>query len=172
MPGYVTAADMEFKLEQATDEDGNALMQADIYVLQSADAEEKQTGMIKSDLAGKEGAVTYVTWELEADRLTLYVNEEIEADVLSQVVRESDFAHLTFSEVYFAQGMLEEFYEELVVKENLLTAIVGFFTGDSKEAEPAYTWVKISDATVVMKDDVTKLDHHRGRPLYRKAPCR
>ena len=170
VPGYVTAADMEFKLVQAADEDGSPLMKADIYVLQDAETNEKQSGMIKSDLASQETAVIYATWELKDERLTLYVNEEIDADTLKQVIRESDFADLTFSEVYFAQGMLEGFYEDRVVKENLLTAIIGFFTGDSKEAEPAYTWVKVSGATIVMKDDVTKVliskyDIADGKPV-------
>ena len=156
-PGYVTADDMEFKLIQATDEEGNPLMKADVYVLQDADVTSKQSGMIKSDLEGAEEAVTYVTWELENDRLTMYINEDLETEVLEQVVRESDFAGLTFKEVYFATGKLDGFYEELVVKETILSAIVNFFTGDDEAETSEAAWVKTEDATVVMKDDVTKV---------------
>ena len=155
--GYVTAEDIEFKLVQSVDEGGNSLMKADVYVLQATNEKVKQTGMIKSDLEGAETAVIYAAWELEDERLTLFVNEEIPEESLVQVVRESDFADLTFTEVYFAQGELKGFYEELVVKENLLTAILGFFTGDTREVAPQYDWIKVSDATVVMKDDVTKV---------------
>lgn len=168
--GYVTAADIPFKLIQATDENGELIMKADIYVLEDKNARRIQTGMIKASLEGKDSAVTYVTWELANGRLTLYVNEEIDAAVLNQAVKEHDFAGLSFNEVYFAQGKLEGFYEELVVKENLLTAILDFFTPDPKEAEPELTWVKAADETVVMEDDFTKVyiskyDIADGKPV-------
>jgi len=161
-PGYVTAEDMEFKLVQAADENGTLLMEADVYVWQTQKTTEqaavKQSGMIKSNLEGQEMAVIYVTWELADERLTLYVNEEISAEDLNRVVRESDFAHLTFTEVYFAEGTLENFYPDLVVKDTLLDKLVDFFTPEDGETDSElYSWVKVPDATVIMEDDVTKV---------------
>lgn len=155
--GYVTAKDIEFMLIQCVDDLGNPLMKADVYVLQKTEETVKQSGMIKSDLEGAEAAVVYAAWELEDERLTLYINEEIPKASLQQVIRESDFSDLTFTEVYFAEGELKGFYEELVVKENILTAIMDFFTRDERVEEPQNVWTKAEDATVVMKDDVTKL---------------
>ena len=154
--GYVSAEDIEFKLIQAMDEEGNLLTKADVYVLQDMNQTVKKSGLIKGAVTGEDQAVTFVTWELEDETLTLWVNTELDAELLSQVVKESDFADLEFTEVRFAEGTLEGFYEDLVVKASVLSSILPWArTENETETEPA--WVKVSDAIVLMEDDVTKV---------------
>lgn len=152
--GYVTAEDIEFKLIQAKDENGSLLMKADIYVLTDMNENFTKTGMIKSDVDGEEKAVVFVTWELEDAKLTLYVNEDIDEELMNQVVKESDFADLEFTEIHFAEGTLDGFYEDLVVKPSLFDFS---WLRDTAEEETDIAWVKMTNETVVMEDDITKV---------------
>ena len=165
--GYVTAEDIEFKLIQAKDTDGNLLMKADIYVLTDMNEKLVKTGMIKSDVEGEEKAVVFVTWELLDGKLTLYVNEDIDKELMKQVMKENDFADLEFTEIHFAEGTLEGFYEDLVIKPALLN--FSWLREDADEINDI-AWVKMADDTIVMEDDITKVyiskyDIADGKPV-------
>ena len=133
--GYVTARSIQFRLEQATDDNGY-LQETAVWVLRESEDDEYQSGSIISPTAFSDDTVTTIPAKLRAfwDKLmgknpdadgvvianwycvndTLVVNFTDAANdrAIAKCLRESDFSDLTFDAVYLNGAAAPAFFAD------------------------------------------------------------
>ena len=173
--GYTTARSIQFRLEQATDDNGY-LQETAVWVLHESEDAEYQSGSIISPIAFSDDSVATISAKLRAfwDRLlgqnpdaagvvianwycvngTLVVNfTDVANDrAISKCLRESDFNGLTFDNVYLNGASAPAFFADKQVADK----------PDDAEITYSASWILLKDSdgfnqTVTMLDAPTRV---------------
>ena len=173
--GYTTARSIQFRLEQATDENGY-LQETAIWVLRESEDAEYQSGSIISPVTFSDDTVATLPAKLRAfwDKLlgknpdadgvvianwycvksTLVVNFTDAANdrAIAKCLRESDFSDLTFDTVYLNGAAAPAFFADKQVAEKPADAEITY----------SASWILLKDAdgfsqTVTMLDAPTRV---------------
>ena len=173
-PGYVTAKDIEFRIYQISDEDGN-WMDADgnlygyeVKVNHVAADQDYLSGLI---VAPNKNASDWIltgqtenNWDytevldgetvakrlLVNENLVIFLNDGVTQETVDLVLREKDFAGMDFDTVYIENKqdlVLERFFPDKQVDER------------PEDSRITYTqvWGTLDDMDVYMYDDTTKI---------------
>ena len=173
--GYTTARSIQFRLEQATDDNGY-LQETAVWVLRESEDAEYQSGSIISPTAFSDDTVATIPAKLRAfwDKLlgknpdadgvvianwyfanaTLVVNFTNAANdrAIAKCLRESDFSDLTFDKVYLNGAAAPTFFADKQVAEKPADAEITY----------SASWILLKDSdgfsqTVTMLDAPTRV---------------
>lgn len=174
-PGYVTAADIEFKLYQVMgeagwiDPDTQRPYGYEVLVNQVACEQDYRSGLIISPKEHADGlfledhgtenpwdyekvldADTVVRWLLVNRNLVLSFTEDANKETIDKVLREEDFKELAFDTVYLSfpgEAFEVDFYPGLQVEERPADAIRTY----------RQRWCTLDDIHISMYDDMTRV---------------
>ena len=173
--GYTTARSIQFRLEQATDDNGY-LQGTAVWVLRESEDAEYQSGSIISPTAFSDDSVATIPAKLrafwgkllgknpDADGIvianwycvngTLVVNFTDAANdrAIAKCLRESDFSDLTFDKVYLNGAAVPAFFADMQVTDKPVDAEITY----------SASWILLKDSdgfsqTVTMLDAPTRV---------------
>lgn len=151
--GFVTANDIEFKLYQDKDPEGNWLQTHSVQVL-DVEEEEHQEGTVISQaafsdqqdiMADSVKGNVIANWIFKDGVLDITFTGNATQAAIDKTLREKDFADMEIRKVVFHNGSAEGFYPDKVVP------------GKPMEIASTSKWVTVDKNTVIMKDDITKI---------------
>ena len=177
--GYIRARDIEFKLYQKQGADGwvdkatGETYGYEVQVRMNYCDNEYESGSIISpndhadswfinktatesswDYSKVLDGYTEVKWLLVNENLVLFFNENTNKETIAKILKEEDFADLTFNTVYLEFGgdsFEVEFYNDKQVDERPADSYLHY----------DQMWYSLDDIHVTMYDDVTKLEFNK-----------
>ena len=191
--GYTTARSIQFRLEQATDENGY-LQETAILVLRESEDAEYQSGSIISPVAFSDDTVATLPAKLRAfwDKLlgknpdadgvvianwycvksTLVVNFTDAANdrAIAKCLRESDFSDLTFDTVYLNGAAVPTFFADKQVADKPADAEITYSASwillkDSDGFSQTVTMLDAPTCVKISKADITTHEEISGTTL-------
>lgn len=141
--GFVTANDVDFKIYQSKDDDGNWINKNEVYV-KNVEESDYFSGTIISqnvfsdssdDMPKIVDSYVVAEWICVNNVLTITFTDDATEEMIEKTIREEDFADLEFDKVFFVNGMAKEFYEDFVVNEK----------PDNSDITSSFEWVNVSE---------------------------
>lgn len=172
--GYVTAKDIEFKIYQISDDNGNWLdaggnlygyevvinhIRADqdylsgLILAPNENADDWiRTGQSENlwDYTKPLDGIVAAKWLLVNKNLVFFLNKELTQETLNKVIREEDFEDMVFDTVFFEgkDGLQPDFYKDLIVSKRPADSYITF----------TQVWESLDEhLDMVMYDDITKI---------------
>ena len=191
--GYTTARSIQFRLEQATD-DNAYLQETAVWVLHESEDAEYQSGSIISPTAFSDDTVATISAKLRAfwDKLmgknpdadgvvianwycvngTLVVNFTDAANnrAIAKCLRESDFSDLTFDKVYLNSAAAPSFFADKQIAEKPADTDITYSASwillkDSDGFSQAVTMLDAPTRVKISKTDITTHEEIPGATL-------